>query len=83
MQRPTRLAFCDRYSGIPRKRLGGLCGHNNALATFGVPNATVRLWWGERRHKSPADLAERYQPFATLSPNAKRLLTLVIRCSET
>ena len=35
--------------------------------------------WGERRHKSPADLAERYQPFATLLSNAQRLLTFANR----
>ena len=33
------VAFDDGHSGVLRKRLGGLCGHNNAFGNF----------WGPRR----------------------------------
>ena len=38
------VAFDDGHSGEQRKRLGGLCGHNNAFGKiFGVPNATCKV----------------------------------------
>ena len=42
MQKPTRWAFGDGYGGVLRKRLGGLCGHNNAFGNFNIPDATHR-----------------------------------------
>ncbi len=81
MQRKTHAnTFIDGHSGVPRKGEGGLCLHIDAFDN--TPTHPTRLWWGERRHKSPADLAERYRSFATLLLNARRLLTLVNRLSE-
>ena len=38
------VAFDDGHSGEQRKRLGGLCGHNNAFGKiFGVSNATCKV----------------------------------------
>ena len=57
MQKPTRWAFGDGYSGILRKRLGGLCGHNNAFGNFNIPDATHRVVAGRTEPTSTLMMA--------------------------